>query len=194
MPGTHFQLGAARFTFLCGFGSPPADWTGLDDAEKLNGVSIVMKLEFGGNSVLFTGDAVGRHRDDPADALIATEHFLVNNAEEYLASTIVIAPHHGAKNGSSARFVELVDPHAVIFTAGHKHIHPSTRTANVYLQYVVADSIFRTDRGDDEGTGEWSRGRRANCKDKYNDDTIQVQLRSNGSYRVYYLTPDGACN
>ena len=102
IPGNHFQIGAARFTFLCGFGSPPPDWTGLGKAEKLNGVSIVMKLEFGGNSMLFTGDAVGRHLNSPPDALIATEHFLVTNAARYLPSTVLVAPHHGAKDEVSS--------------------------------------------------------------------------------------------
>ena len=194
IPGNHFQIGAARFTFLCGFGSPPPEWTGLDKAEKLNGVSIVMKLEFGGNSILFTGDAVGRHLNSPPDALIATEHFLVTNAAQYLPSTVLVAPHHGAKNGSSAAFVSLVKPRVVIFAAGHQHRHPTTRTAELYLQCTVADSIFRTDRGDDEGGEEWARGRRPGCSDKYNDDHIQGQLRSNGTYRVYYMTPDGPCN
>ena len=65
VPGSGFNIGSAKFTFLCGFGKPDTTWTGLDKAEKLNGVSIVMKLEFAGNSILFTGDAVGRHREDP---------------------------------------------------------------------------------------------------------------------------------
>jgi beta-lactamase superfamily II metal-dependent hydrolase len=192
-PGNHLQIGNAKFTFLCGFGSPPAEWQGLDKAEKLNGVSIVMKMEFGGNSILFTGDAVGRHRDDPEDALIATEKFMVENAATYLPSTILIAPHHGARNGSSTAFVNLVRPKWVIFPAGHQHLHPTSRTANLYLQFTSKDSMARTDRGDDEGTGEWTYLRRAHCKDDYNDDTIQVQLRSNGTYRVYYMTPDGPC-
>ena len=194
VPGTHFDIGNTRFTFLCGFGNPPTDWQGLDDAEKLNGVSIVMKVAFGGNSILFTGDAVGRHRDDDADALLATEAFLVANAASHLPSTIVVAPHHGAKNGSSAAFVQQVSPRVVIFPAGHEHRHPTKRTAELYLQFTTAQNIFRTDRGDDEGTDEWSFGRRTGCRDRYNDDNIQVQLRANGTYRVYYMTPDGTCN
>lgn len=194
VPGNHFQIGTAKFTFLCGFGAPDPGWQGLDKAEKLNGVSIVMKLEFAGNSVLFTGDAVGRHRDDPEDALIATEQFLVQRAATYLPCTILIAPHHGAKNGSSTAFVNFVKPKSVIFSAGHQFGHPTERTANLYLQTVAVTDIFRTDRGDDEGTGEWTYGRTANCKDGYNDDTIQIQLRSNGTYRVYYMTENGPCN
>lgn len=193
VPGTRFSIGKATFTFLCGFGKPDPSWQGLDKAEKLNGVSIVMKLELNGNSVLFTGDAVGRHRNDREDALLATEEFLVTNAAPLLSSTIVIAPHHGAKNGSSAAFVDLVKPKWVIFPAGHQHKHPTKRTADIYLQTTTADKLLRTDRGDDEGGDEWAVGRRAGCKDDYADDTIQIQLRSNKSYRVYYMTPNGLC-
>jgi beta-lactamase superfamily II metal-dependent hydrolase len=153
-PGTGFSIGSAKFTFLCRFGQPHPDWSGLCSSEKLNAVSIVMKLEFKGNSILFTGDAVGRHLDDPADALLATEEFLVNNAPDLLPSTIVIAPHHGARNGSSSDFFRLTQPQFVIFPSGHNHPHPTTRTDNLYLQTVSVNNIYRTDRGDDEGTGE----------------------------------------
>ena len=192
-PGTNFSIGNVKFTFLCGFGKPDPDWVGLDKAEKLNGVSIVMKLEFKGNSVLFTGDAVGRHRDDDPDALLATEEFLVNKAASFLPSTIAIAPHHGAKNGSSAAFVNLVKPEWVVFPAGHQHRQPTKRTAQVYLQFTTAIKMLRTDRGDDEGSDEWSVGRRNGCVDDFGDDTIQIQLRGNGTFRLYYLTADGPC-
>lgn len=193
-PGEAFSIGNARFTFLCGFGEPLTEWQGLSKSEKLNGVSIVMKLSFAGNSILFTGDAVGRHLDSPEDTILATEDFLVQHAAEHLPSTILLAPHHGAGNGSSRQFVELVRPSVVIFPAGHEHKHPTKRTAELYLEFVSVDSIFRTDRGDDEGSSlEWGYGKRVGCHDDYNDDNIQIQFRANGSYRVYYMTPDGAC-
>jgi beta-lactamase superfamily II metal-dependent hydrolase len=192
-PGTTFQIGSATFTFLCGFGKPLEEWELHEKGEKLNSVSIVMKLEYAGNSVLFCGDAVGRHRNDPEEALIATEKFLVENAGPFLKSTIVIAPHHGARNGSSQAFVDSVQPETVIFSAGHNFDHPDTRTANQYLRHVEADQIFRTDRGDDEGGTEWAFTRILGCRDKYNDDDVQIQLRSNKTYRVFYVNPDSSC-
>lgn len=192
-PGTRFTIGAAHFIFLCGFGVPPHDWDLDNEGEKLNSVSIVMKLEFGGNSILFTGDAVGRHLTSTEDALIATEKFLVEQAAAFLPSTVLIAPHHGAKNGSSRAFVNRVQPHSVIFSAGHKHKHPTARTANIYLQTVPPARIFRTDRGDDEGGEEWKATRIAHCTDKYGDDTIQIQLRANGTYRVFYIEQQNFC-
>lgn len=194
-PGTNFKIGDATFTFLCGFGEPLAEWNLSDQGEKLNSVSIIMKLSFGGKSVMFCGDAVGRHREDPETSLIATEKYLIDSAANLLPSEIVIAPHHGAKNGSSKAFVEAVKPEYVVFSAGHKFSHPAARTANQYLRFTTAAKILRTDRGDDEGTGsEWSDTKIAGCKDKANDDVVQIQLRSNGTYRVYYLVSGNVCS
>jgi beta-lactamase superfamily II metal-dependent hydrolase len=144
-PGTQFNIGNASFTFLCGFGTSLPEWGLEDRGEKLNSASIVMKLEFANSSILFCGDAVGRRRDDSENALIATEAFLVQNASDLLKSTVVIAPHHGARNGSSEVFVDLVHPEAVVFSAGHKFSHPTTPTANQYLRFVTNSQIFRTD-------------------------------------------------
>ena len=186
-PGNHFTVGAVKVTFLCGFGNPLPEWGLTDKAEKLNAVSIVMRLDYDGNSVLFCGDAVGRHRDDPEDALIATEKFMVERAAQYLPCTVIIAPHHGARNASSTAFVAMVKPKAVIFSAGHRFHHPDASTALRYLKYVSTSSIFRTDRGDDEGGTEWDYLRVPGTKDPYNDDNIDILLKSDHSYKVFYL-------
>lgn len=182
-------ISGVTLNFLCGFGKPLAEWGTLSDSEKLNSVSIVMKLTYAGNSVLFCGDAVGRGLNDPESSLKATEKFLVDRASNYLASTVLIAPHHGARNASSVAFVDLVKPKAVIFSAGNEHEHPTKRTAGVYLRDGRV-KIYRTDLGDDEGDTEWDEGRITGqpepYTDKYNDDNIQIQLRSNRTWRVFY--------
>ena len=193
-PGTKFQIGAVIFTFLCGFGEPLAEWNLNEPAEKLNSVSIVMKLRFAGRSVLFCGDAVGRHRDALDTNLIATEKFLIDNIADSLPSDVIIAPHHGARNGSSKAFVEAVNSEYVVFSAGHMFKHPDKATAKRYLDFKPATIILRTDRGDDEQGTEWSGSRIAGCHDKKNDDIVQIQLRSNGTYRAYYLISSNVCN
>lgn len=192
-PGTKVQFGQVKLTFLCGFGEPPPAWGLTDRGEKLNSVSIVMKLEYQGRSILFCGDAVGRHRDDPDNALLATEKFLIDNASAHLKSTIVIAPHHGARNGSSKAFVDKARPETVIFSAGHNFSHPTQMTAQRYLQHTDINNIFRTDRGDDEGAAEWSHARVAGCQDDYADDDIHIELQADGEYRVFYLNANEPC-
>lgn len=196
--GTTLSYGDVKLTFLCGFGEPMADWDVKTNSERLNGVSIVMKLEYQGKSILFCGDAVGRHIGDPVDALIATEKYMVNNAKQWLNSDIIIAPHHGADNGSSTAFVDLVKPESVIFSSGHEYNHPTKGAVDRYLKYVDVNNIYRTDRGDDERKDgkpyyEWSYGRIDGCHDGYGDDDLEIVLKGNGEYRIGYLQPNPPC-
>jgi beta-lactamase superfamily II metal-dependent hydrolase len=194
-PGVQANFGNAKLTFLCGFGEPLAEWGLSDKAEKINAVSIVMKLEYKGNSVLFCGDAVGRHNGDTdPNAIIATEKYLVENAEQFLSSTIIIAPHHGADNGSSTAFIEKVKPKKVVFSAGHKFEHPRLDAAARYLPFVLnPNNMFRTDRGDDERGKEWDHARITDCQDGSGDDDIQIELFNNGTFSIKYINPVSTC-
>ncbi|MFI5217955.1 MAG: MBL fold metallo-hydrolase [Bacteroidia bacterium] len=194
-PGVQATFGNVKLTFLCGFGEPLAEWGLSDKAEKINAVSIVMKLEYKGNSVLFCGDAVGRHNGDTdPDALIATEKYLVDHASQFLSSTILIAPHHGADNGSSTDFIEKVNPKKVVFSAGHKFAHPRMTATSRYLTFGInPSSMFRTDRGDDESTNEWDHDRITGCQDNSGDDDIRIELLSNGTFSIKYINPVSAC-
>jgi beta-lactamase superfamily II metal-dependent hydrolase len=199
VPGTEIQFGAATMTLICGFGSPLDSWGRLTNSEQLNAVSIVVKVEYGGTSVLITGDAVGRHLDDPPGSLIATEHYMINEAGEYIDSDIILAPHHGADNGSSEAFIEAVSPEVVIFPAGSHHDHPRESTALRYLEHVDINNIYRTDRGDDEGghsgdSKDWKHESIEGCTDSYRDDDIEIVIRANGEYSVNYLRPNPECD
>jgi len=200
IPGTKLRFGPATLTFLSGFGEPMPDWPMKSDAERLNAVSIIMKLEYNGRSVLFCGDAVGRHIGDAKDALIATEKFVVDNAANLLKSTVVIAPHHGADNGSSTAFIKKVQPKVVVFSSGHIHNHPTKSAAERYLAYGVdINNIFRTDRGDDERNEdedyyEWDHLQIEGCKDEAGDDDIDIVLFKNGGMpNVSYVWVNEPC-
>ena len=139
--GATYRFGETFVTFVSGFYAPPEDW-GLDvhshKAEFRNAGSVVIRLKYKGKSILFTGDAVGRHIDDPEDALIASEKFMIENSEVIkIDSDVLIAPHHGADNGSSNAFISAVSPEWVIFTAGHTHKHPRGVAAQRYLDSGV---------------------------------------------------------
>lgn len=195
-PGNDVEISGVHFKLLCGFGAPLPEWGHMNAAERLNGVSIVMKLEYAGNSILFTGDAVGRRKDDTDSVCIATEKFLVDHAGDELKSTVMFAPHHGAENGSSGPFLDKVSPQYIVIAAGHvgTFIHPRKTTCLRYLHYMPADHIFRTDRGDDQGEQEWDYMHIPGCKDEAGDDDIQIDMRSDNKLHIYYLDPVNACH
>ena len=150
VPGTQLGLGDATVTLIAGWGRWEGE-DGLSEAEERNAISIVVRLDYAGRSVLYTGDTIGRRIEDPNSVCAFAEAIMVANANSVpLASDVIIAPHHGGNNGSSRCFIEAVDPAFVIFAAGHRHDHPTAHAAQRYLDHgVSADSIFRTDRGEE---------------------------------------------
>ena len=186
-PGATYRFGDTFVTIVAGFHEPPKEWGWLSKSEFRNAGSIVVRLLYNERSVLFCGDAVGRHNGDPPDTLIATEQFMVKNTPAIpIDSDIIIAPHHGADNGSARGFIEAVSPEYVIFSAGHRHRHPRATTAKRYLDAGVAvNKIFRTDLGDNEGGDEWSHGNTTE-RDRSGDDNVDILLRENGTLQVEY--------
>ena len=188
LPGATFFLGDTYVTMVAGFHKPLDEWNLSGKSEKRNSVSIVIRLQYKGKSILFTGDTVGRHIDDPEDAHIAAEKFMVDNSDFItIDADVLIAPHHGADNASSTRFIKAVSPDFVIFSAGHKFKHPRASTAGRYIDNgVVIDNIFRTDLGDDEGGAEWDFGRKPGHKDKAGDDDVDILISPVGKIVVEY--------
>lgn len=116
---------------------------------------IVLRVDYRGASVLYSGDTVGRRIGDPAPACKDAEATIVANHQAGLAplsAFVLIAPHHGADNARSTCFIRAVDPHWVVFSAGHAFEHAREAPAQRYLAHAVAEeNLLRTDRGDDEG-------------------------------------------
>ncbi|MFK5950952.1 MAG: MBL fold metallo-hydrolase [Methylococcales bacterium] len=195
-PGLNYQFGEASVKFLYGQGK----WNGahLDSAEARNVISITMRIEYKGQSILFPGDIVGRDVNRNQGCLYAEKILVDQSSILPITSNVLIAPHHGANNASSACFISKVQPDYVVFSAGHKHKHPRSKTVKRYIDYgVPVQNIFRTDIGDDEGNKkEWSGGRVANCKDRSGDDDIEIFLPSNGKAYVRYYDDGGfeSCN
>ena len=175
-------------TMVLGYHKVPPNWNLTSSSEIRNAGSIVVRLQYRGKSILFCGDTVGRHIGDDVDALIAAEREMVENAAVIpIDSDVIIAPHHGADNGSSSAFIEAVSPEYVIFSAGHKHRHPRTETAQRYRRFgVTLSKMLRTDRGDDEGSNEWGAGRVEGHNDPRGDDDIDILIGPDGSIKVEY--------
>lgn len=190
-----FDKSGAKLTALCGFGKPLAEWGSLNEAKANNAVSIVVRLDYAGHSILFGGDAVGRDECNESNDCIATEKFLIEKAgNKLLDADILIVPHHGADNASCKTFIEKVSPEYVVFSAGHAFRHPREVTAERYISFGVdQDNIFRTDRGDlEEASGseeckkEWSYGD-GNETDNPGDDNVRMVLPKKGKVKVSYF-------
>ena len=189
-PGATYRIGNAFVTFLSGFYAPPGDWDiegGPEDGEFRNAGSIVVRLLYAGRSILFAGDAIGRHLRGPRSQLIATEKYMIENSPAVAVdSDVIIAPHHGGDNGSSTAFIEAVSPEWVVFPAGRGYDHPWDSTAARYLRFgVPITNIFRTDLGDTEGGEEWSHGQEPGG-DGPRDDDLEIVVRENGEIQIGY--------
>jgi competence protein ComEC len=75
-----------------------------------NNLSCVLKISTGDQSVLLTGDIE-----------IEAEQHLVSRYPKQLASTILVAPHHGSNTSSSQVFIDAVDPDFVLFPVGYEN-------------------------------------------------------------------------
>lgn len=203
VPGTTLPLGEAVVTLIAGW---PV-WTdpGPTASERRNAISVVVRLEYRGRSVLFTGDTVGRRLGDVDDACKDAEKVMVdrhNSGEVSITSDVLIASHHGATNGSATCFIKAIDPQFVIFPAGHDHNHPTFGAATRFLTHgLTPDRLFRTDFGDDEtepaadeGRSEWKVNSVSGCRDPAGDDDVEIALRAAGSVEVDYLRTPAGCD
>ena len=197
VPGTTLPLGEAVVTLIAGW----PRWTdpGPTDSERRNAISIVLRLEYRGRSVLFTGDTVGRRLTDDDDACKDAEKIMGdrhNAGQVSLKSDVLIAAHHGANNGNATCFIEAIDPQFVIFSAGHDHQHPTHNAATRFLNHgLAANRLFRTDFGDEEpGTFEWKVNSVSGCSDPAGDDDVEIALRAAGTVEVDYLRTPSGCD
>jgi competence protein ComEC len=89
-----------------------------------NDNSVLVRLEYGAFSMLFTGDAEAEERD-----------WLVANYPELLDVDVLKASHHGSKNGTSPAWLAAVSPQAVVISAGvdARYRHPMAEAVSAYL-------------------------------------------------------------
>jgi beta-lactamase superfamily II metal-dependent hydrolase len=182
-PGHQFQLGDATVTFVNGW----HEWDNVlstpgrlpSKSERRNAISIVVRIDYGGRSILLTGDSVGRRLSDPdPNACRDSQRAMVASAVSVpVRADYMLSAHHGGDNGDASCLIAAVNPRYVIVSAGHDHEHPRASTVGRYLDHgIPAERIFRTDRGDDEGHEEWNESRIARCIDGRGDDTIEIHL------------------
>lgn len=101
--------------------------------EHTNNYSLVMKVIYGENEILLTGDL----EKEGEERLI--------KAGANLKSDILKAGHHGSKTSSSTAFVKKVSPNYAAISAGkgNKYNHPSPEVLQRFGQLDM--KVFRTD-------------------------------------------------
>ena len=148
-PGDTFALGSAQVEFL----GP------VEEYRDANNTSLVLRIDYGETSFLFTGDM-------EADA----EQDLIDSGAE-LSATVLKVGHHGSDSSTSYVFLREVMPRYAVLSVGadNSYGHPSEtvlsrlRDAEVTLWRtdlqgtVIADSdgssvTFRTQRNPDVST------------------------------------------
>jgi competence protein ComEC len=198
VPGTTVPLGTAAVTLVAGW----PRWTeaGPTESERRNAISVVVRLDYAGRSVLFTGDTIGKRLTDDDDACRDAEKVMVdrhNAGEVLLKSDVLVASHHGGNNGSATCFIQAIAPQFVVFSAGSVHGHPTHAAANRFLTHGVhVKRLFRTDFGDDDQSSsfEWKHGSVSGCSDPAGDDDVEIVLRENATVEVDYLRPAVGCD
>ncbi|GEM_PF-2656804 len=103
------------------------------NSETLNNCSIVVRLEYGGASLLFTGDA-----GEDVEARLVKEY------GAGLRSDILKVGHHGSRYSSTSPFLAAVRPaRAYIEVGSNNYGHPHPEAVSRLLE--AGAEIFRTD-------------------------------------------------
>lgn len=125
-PGDGFSLGAAHVAFLGPLRAAPDD----------NNNSLVLRIDHGDDSFLFTGDA---ERAEESDLLSSGADLKVD---------VLKVGHHGSAGASSPAFLAAVAPrYAVISVGDNSYGHPTEEV----LSRLAAQGaeVLRTDQGGD---------------------------------------------
>lgn len=122
--GKEYSLGEAKFTIL----APSST-----NYQSLNNYSVVIKLNYGENSFMFTGDA---------ETLSETE---ILNSYDDLHADVLKLGHHGSTTSSSKKFLNAVSPKYAVISVGKDNVynHPTKTTMDKMLELNLP--VYRTD-------------------------------------------------
>ena len=113
-----------------------ASKTGTGESENDN--SIVLLLQYKGNSILFTGDMTSKMEADAAEAV---RHCGVDSL------SILKVGHHGSKYSSSEEFLASVMPQAAIISCAARNTYGHPHKETLQRLEDVDALVLRTDEG-----------------------------------------------
>lgn len=114
--------------------------TNSPSATSVNNASIVLKLTYKDESILFTGDIDTR-----------VENYLINKYGAGLSSDVLKVSHHGSKHASSKTFLDQVKPKSSYIevdaddSLAIRYGHPAPGTLHRLLD--SGSKVYRTDTG-----------------------------------------------
>lgn len=106
--------------------------------EKDNNTSLVFKLSYSENDILFMGDAEAE-----------LEKYLITAYKDILNAEVLKVGHHGSGSSSDQNFIDLVSPDYSVISVGkdNDYGHPSRRVIKRLER--VGSKIYRTDEKKD---------------------------------------------
>ncbi|HZK21467.1 MAG TPA: ComEC/Rec2 family competence protein [Oscillospiraceae bacterium] len=119
-------IGSAVITFVT-----PNEFV-TEEKSNLNNTSIVIKVEYGANTLLFTGDAEKKLEDAIIDSGVD------------LSADLLKVSHHGSEKSTSYRFLREVMPQYAIISVGKNSYGHPTQDVLSRLKDARAE-VFRTD-------------------------------------------------
>lgn len=102
--------------------------------DDLNNFSAVLKITYGRDSYLFTGDA-----ESPV------ENELLENAYFELDSDILKVAHHGSRTSSTGEFLFAVSPDYAVVEVGKGNLYNHPHTETIEKLESIGAEILRTD-------------------------------------------------
>ena len=122
--GSTYSLGSATFDIL----GPVTN-----DAEDINNMSVVVKLTYGENTFLFTGDAEKEEEKE-----------IISTGAD-LDCDVLKVGHHGSGTSSGTNFLDAVTPEVCVIQVGadNDYGHPHDNIVERLMKY--SDEVYRTD-------------------------------------------------
>ncbi len=133
--GTIYPLGDAQVEIL-----------GLNAAPEGNDSSIILRVTYGQNLFLFTGDAS-----------FEAENALLHSGTD-LHTDVLKVGHHGSSDSTSEAFLAAADPKYAVISVGRQNSYGHPSAATLELLRKTCSSVYRTDlQGDILITSDGSR-------------------------------------
>jgi competence protein ComEC len=101
-----------------------------------NNDSLVLRMQYGATSLLLPGDA-----EKEVERAIVEQ-----NAAEQLRADVLKVGHHGSKNSTTSRFLEVVSPRVAIISAGEDNAYGQPSSELLERLRSIGAWILRTDR------------------------------------------------